>query len=178
MRDARDGLPERGHLLGLQQLVVQVARLILELLAAADIANDGVHAQRAVGGRRVGGDLRPDQRAVVAAESEQVVLDVSVRSQLIEELLACVRIDEACGVERLDVVLAGRGRRRQHRSQVRVRGERDGTAPHRTVVRGCLDLADVNAFVDRFEQPRNSLSAFVHGQIIRVSAGEIGRRGN
>ena len=46
VRDAGDGLPERRHLLGLQQLVVDVARLILELLALADVANERVDAQR------------------------------------------------------------------------------------------------------------------------------------
>ena len=44
VRDAGDGLAERRHLLGLQQLVVQVARLVLELLAIAHVADQGLDA--------------------------------------------------------------------------------------------------------------------------------------
>ena len=40
VRDAGDRLPERGHLLGLQQLVIDVARFVVELLALADVAHE------------------------------------------------------------------------------------------------------------------------------------------
>ena len=39
VRDAGNRLAERGQLLGLQQLVIHVARLILEFLALADVPN-------------------------------------------------------------------------------------------------------------------------------------------
>ena len=46
VRDAGDRLPERGELLGLQQLVIEIARLILEPLALADVAHQRFDAQR------------------------------------------------------------------------------------------------------------------------------------
>ena len=49
VRDAGDGLAERRHLLGLQQLVVDVARFVVELLALADVANERLDANAAVG---------------------------------------------------------------------------------------------------------------------------------
>ena len=45
VRDARDGLAERGHLLGLQQLVAAVARLVVALLALADVADERLDMQ-------------------------------------------------------------------------------------------------------------------------------------
>ena len=40
VRDAGDRLAERRHLFGLQQLLVQVARLVVELLPLADVADE------------------------------------------------------------------------------------------------------------------------------------------
>ena len=40
VRDAGDRLAERRHLLGLQELVIDVARLVVELLALADVADE------------------------------------------------------------------------------------------------------------------------------------------
>ena len=48
VRDAGDRLAERRHLLGLQQLVIDVARLVVELLALADVAHERFDAERAV----------------------------------------------------------------------------------------------------------------------------------
>ena len=50
VRDARNGLAERGHLLGLQQLLVQIARLVVELLALADVADERLHLHGAATG--------------------------------------------------------------------------------------------------------------------------------
>ena len=70
--DAGDGLPERGELFGLQQLVIEIARLILEPLALADVAHQRFDAERrAVGVLGVRGHLDPhrarDRRAAAAA---------------------------------------------------------------------------------------------------------------
>ena len=46
VRDAGNRLAERRHLLGLQQLVIDVARLVVELLALADVADQRFDAQR------------------------------------------------------------------------------------------------------------------------------------
>ena len=78
VRDARNRLSERRHLLGLQELLVEVARLVVELLALADVAQERVDAQDVRGrGRaaRCAGHLDPDGAAVGAPESQQVVGD-------------------------------------------------------------------------------------------------------
>ena len=63
MRDAGDRLAERGELLRLQQLVIEIARLILEPLALADVAHQRFDAERAaVVGLGVRRDLDPDRR--------------------------------------------------------------------------------------------------------------------
>ena len=86
VRDAGDRLAERGHLLGLQQLVIEVARLILELLALADVAHQRFDAQRAVGlGLGVRRHLDPDRRRVGAAQAQQVVGDRAVALQPLDE---------------------------------------------------------------------------------------------
>jgi hypothetical protein len=44
VRDAGDRLPERRELLGLEQLVVEIARLVFEALALADVAHQRLDA--------------------------------------------------------------------------------------------------------------------------------------
>ena len=48
MRDAGNGLAEGGHLFRLKELLVQVARLVVELLAFADVADER-HERSGVG---------------------------------------------------------------------------------------------------------------------------------
>ena len=61
--DAGDRLAERGELFGLQQLVIQVARLVLELLALAHVAHQRVDSDRSILRRRIGmrGHFDPDR---------------------------------------------------------------------------------------------------------------------
>ena len=49
MRDAGDRLAERRELFGLQQLVIEIARLILEPLALADVAHQRLDAEPVAG---------------------------------------------------------------------------------------------------------------------------------
>ena len=104
MGDARDRLAERRHLLGLQQLVIDVARLVVELLALADVAHERLDAQAAGVGRRIGprGHLHPHRAVVGAAQPQQVVGDGAVRGQPLDERGAGLRIDEALAIERPD----------------------------------------------------------------------------
>ena len=51
--DTGDGLPERRELFGLQQLVIEIARLILETFALADVTHQRFDA------KTVGCRLRP-----------------------------------------------------------------------------------------------------------------------
>ena len=75
--DAGDRLAERGHLLGLQQLVVDVARLVVELLALADIAHERFERRPPSSAAAIGaaGDFDPDgacrRRAAAAAGSRR-----------------------------------------------------------------------------------------------------------
>ena len=100
VRDAGDRLAERRHLLRLQELVIDVARLVVELLALADVADERLDAQRAVVARRIGArrQLDPDRRCrrrgAGAAGSRST--EPSVREPL-EERDARLRIDEAVG---------------------------------------------------------------------------------
>ena len=79
--DAGDRLPERRELFRLQQLVVQIARLILEPLALADVAHQRLDRGAPSGRRlRVRGHLHPDRRPVGAAQPQQVVGDAIRRA--------------------------------------------------------------------------------------------------
>ena len=95
--DPGNRLAERRQLLRLQQLMVEVPRLILQPLPFADVAHQRLDAQLARLGARFGvrGHLDPDQRQVGTAQAEQVIGDGSVALQAIDELLARLRIDEA-----------------------------------------------------------------------------------
>ena len=99
MRDAGDRLPERRHFLRLQQLVVDVARLVVQLLALADVADERFDAQALVLGRRIGarGQLDPHRIAVRAAQAHQVVVDRAVGGEAFEQRDARLRVDEAIG---------------------------------------------------------------------------------
>ena len=82
VRDAGDRLAERRHLFRLQQLLVEVARLIVELLALADVAHQRLDAQGPLPAPpRLGarGDLDPDDAAVEAPQPQQIVGDRPVR---------------------------------------------------------------------------------------------------
>ena len=67
VRDAGNGLAERGHLLGLQELVVDVPRLVVQLLALADVAHQRLDAQGAVCGPRSARAVNSIQTALLSA---------------------------------------------------------------------------------------------------------------
>ena len=73
MRDAGDRLAERRELLGLQQLMIEIARLILEPLAVADVAHERFDAHAVAAGLGVRRDLDPHRRLVGAPQAKQVV---------------------------------------------------------------------------------------------------------
>ncbi len=79
VRDAGDRLSERRHLLGLQQLVIEVARLVLELLAVADVTNERVDPQAVAHGLGACRHLDPDEPAVALVQPQQVIADRAFR---------------------------------------------------------------------------------------------------
>ena len=103
--DAGDRLPQRRQLLRLQQLMIQIARLILEPLALADVAHQRLDAD-AVGRRfRVCRDFHPDRRTVGPAQAEQVIGNRAVALKPLDEPIACLGIDEAFELERPNLFL-------------------------------------------------------------------------
>ena len=81
VRDAGNRLAERRHLLGLQQLVIDVARLVVQLLALADVADERFDAhgcRRPAGAVGAAGHLDPDGASVGAPEPQQIVGDGAV----------------------------------------------------------------------------------------------------
>ncbi len=48
VRDAGNRLSQRGHLLGLHQLLIQIARLVVELLSFADVADERVDVESGI----------------------------------------------------------------------------------------------------------------------------------
>jgi len=149
VRDARDRLAERRHLLGLQQLGVEIAGLVVELLALADVAHQrfdphaaAVFAQ-AIGVR---GHLHPDRIAVGAFQAKQIVGDGAVGGQPLDERRARLRIEKPVGVERPDRGLGHFIAVAENQLEVRIGGER--------LRRIAGQRADVNTFVHRLEQPR------------------------
>lgn len=126
--------------------MVEVSCLILELLAIADIANQGFDSQRARAPFGVRGDLDPDRGAVEAAEAEQIVGDDPIAPEALEERLARLRIDEPGSRERMEVSFRGLQRIAEDLFEMRVR--RDGGGVRRS------KQADVDALMDRLEQPR------------------------
>jgi hypothetical protein len=151
VRDAGDGLAERRHLLGLEQLVVEIPRLIVELLPIVDVADQGLDADAAVGadpsnGRGRGADvggrcepqrrvgiggrfgvrrhLDPDRRDVHAANAHEEIGDRAVAGEEIEQVLAGVRIDEARLLERLHLLIVGLERVAENQLEAGIGGQR------------------------------------------------------
>lgn len=100
---ARHRLAERRQLLGLEQLLLQVARLVVELLALGDVADERADVQ--AGGPRLGvdGDFGPEGAAVGSPQPEQHVGGGAIVGQAVEQGLPCAGVDEAVGVEGPDV---------------------------------------------------------------------------
>ena len=106
VRDAGDRLAERRELLRLQQLMIEIARLILEALALADVAHERFDAQAVAAALGVRRHLDPHRRLVGAAQAEQVVADGAVTLEPAEEPVARLRIDEALELEGAHVLLS------------------------------------------------------------------------
>ena len=150
VRDAGDRLAERGELLGLQELVIEIARLVLEPLALADVAHQRLDVHAAFVPRLgVGGDLDPDGDAIRAAQAEEIVRHRAVALEPGDEPVARQRIDEAIRLERAHVRLGRVRREAEHQLEVGIRGHRPRVRP--------VNGADVHALVDRLEQPRERL---------------------
>jgi hypothetical protein len=117
--DAGDRLAERRQLLGLQQLVIEIARLIFETLALADVAHQRFDAEAALGlALCVRRDFDPDCHAIGAAQAHQVIGDRTVALQALYESFARLKIDEPLWFERTDFVLRRIGREAKHQLEV------------------------------------------------------------
>jgi hypothetical protein len=106
MRDAGDGLAEGGRFFRLEQLLIQVARLIVELLPFADVTNerDQLHCLRRIQ-LGVGGDLNPNRGAVHPPHPQQVIAHGAVALEPLEKCRSRRRVGKAIGRERIQAVL-------------------------------------------------------------------------
>ena len=164
VRDAGDRLAERGELFGLQQLVIEIARLVLEPLALADVAHQRLDAQRrairVLGVRR---HLDPHERAIGATQPQQVIGDRAVAPQPLEKQLTRLRIDEEIDLEGSDLIAGRVGGEAEHQLEERV-GEKRRAAAR-------VHQSDVDAFVHGLEQAREGLA----GEAVRCRDGGIHR---
>ena len=140
VRDAGNCLPEGRELLGLEQLVVEVAGLIFEPLAVADVAHERLDAQAVTHRLSVRGDFHPHRRLVGAPQTQKVVAHRPVALEAAEEAIARLRIHEVLELERPHVGLSGFDAEAEHELEMGVRGQR--------LARRAVERADVDAFVD------------------------------
>ena len=151
MRHAGDGLAECGHLLRLLHLVASVSRLIVPLLALADIADERLDVEyrklrrpgvwRTV--RRCRRYFDPYRRAIDAANADQVVGDRLIAIEQLDERRPGAGIDEAGRVERLNEILRRVWRVAENLLEVWIGGER------RRVIRS--EGADVDTLANELE---------------------------
>ena len=120
MGHAADRLAERGQLLGLQKLMVEIARLVFEALALGHVAHQRVHAQPLVLDLGVSRHLHPHERAVGATQPQQIVGGGAVTAQAIDKSLARLRVGETLDFERTHVLFRRVRRIAEHQFQVRI----------------------------------------------------------
>ncbi len=148
--DAGDRLAERREFLGLQELVIQVAGLVLEAFPLADVAHQRFDAQPLFDqGFRVSRHFHPHGRAIRTADAQQVVGDRPVAPEPFQERLARERIDELIDLERADVPVRRLRGEPEHEFQVGVGRQRRGCVPP--------DRADVDPLVHGLEEPGERL---------------------
>ncbi len=124
VRDTGNGLTQGGELLGLQELVIEIARLIFETLALAHISHQRFEAKAVreeLGSRR---DFDPNRRPVRAPQSQQVVGDGSIATQPLDEGVARLAVDETVEREWTDAPRGRIGGIPENELQIRVGGER------------------------------------------------------
>ena len=93
VRDARNRLAERRHFFSLQKLVVNIPGLVVEFFALADITDQRLDANAAVGRRQVRGgrEFNPDRTLISAAQAKQIVGDGSIGREPLEKRRARLR---------------------------------------------------------------------------------------
>ena len=144
VRDARNGLAERRQLLGLQQLLIEVARLIVQTLALADVTHQRIEPEAAVAvGRGLPGHLHPGGGAVGASQAHEMIDDAAIAAEKIEEGGARVRIRQVRGVERTHVAIVRFRRNTEQQLELGI-GGRCG--------RCGADRADEEAVPERVEE--------------------------
>jgi hypothetical protein len=133
-------LAERSEFLRLKELVIQIARLVLEALAFADVANERFDAKSVAGRLGVRGDLHPHRCSIGATQSQQVVGNRAVALKPAEEAVARLRINEVFKLKRTNVGIGCLSNESKHQLQVRIRGKRPACV--------AVDGGDVHAFMD------------------------------
>ena len=110
--------------------------------------------------------LDPDRRVVDAAQTQQVVGDGAFRREPFDEGDPRLRIDESRGVEWADLPIARFGRVAEHHFEIRVGRESSGLS--------WAEQTDVDAFVDRLEQPCEGVGAVLVQSYLPCNGGGVG----
>src|SRR5262249_44089392 len=126
-------------------------------LALADVANDRLHAKRAVFNRRVGPSsyLHPDSAVVGTSETKEVIADGPVCGEPFEQRGTGLRIDKAIAIERTHFSFGGPAGVAEDQFKMGIRRDGGGAVNAK--------CPDVDAFVHRFEQTRERGGARLHG---------------
>ena len=135
VRDAGNRLAERRHFFRLEQLLIQIARLIVESLALADVAEQRFDAKDA---------LRPTRsaRAVTSTHTDspsrrlqpqQIVRDRPLVHQPVEKGRPRGGIDEALRSKEHDLLFGSLRRIAEHDLEMRIGGERPSAVGVRNV---------------------------------------------
>jgi hypothetical protein len=155
VRDAGDGLPERRHLLGLQDLLIDVLGLIVRPLAFADVAHQRFHPQQPAIARAPGTcrHLHPHRGAIQAAHPEEIVRDGQIVEELCNERGSRIGVDEPLRGKGHHLGLRGVRRVSKQLFQVGIGRER---RVRELDARG-RDRPDEHAFADGLEEPRERI---------------------
>ena len=173
VRDAGDRLAKRGHLLRLQQLLIQVARLVVEPLSLAHIAQQCLDSNSRTAAHSIcsSGDFDPHRLAVTSLQAKQIVGNGSLVDESCQERRSRGRIDEALRSKKDDLRFRRLRRVAEHDLEMWIGGESRSVA----VVRNTTDRADVHALVYGFEEARERSRTLPIGNLSRTSrhAGQI-----
>ena len=153
--DARNRLTERGKLLRLEQLMIEIPCLILETLALADVPHQRLHAKGVPFVLGMCRDFRPHRRAVGPPEPEEVIGERLVAREPVGEGTSGLNVHELVLVEGAHVLDGCFTGISEHQLEVRIREQRFGAV--------AAEEADIDPFVDRFEEPGKFPSFDGHG---------------
>ena len=164
VRDTGDGLAESGHLFRLQQLLIEVAGLVVQPTALADVAHEDfdVGGPAAARRRRMSRHFHPNQIAVEPPQTQQVVRHGAFGKEAADERDARGRIHESVGGKGGDGFVGGVRGVSKDRFQMRIDGA--SVSVRQRISR---QRTDIDTFVDGLKQTRECVRAGSLGNSFR-----------